>query len=794
MNGKTLKVLEFDKIISRLSSMAASQLGKEIIENLVPSTDMEIVEEMLRETEDGVNYIIKRGNPSLGGIHDIRSSIKRVEIGAVLTQGELLRVSDVLRLCRNLKAHATENVRVNEDENNVVVDLINQLAINRRIEDKINRAIISEEEISDEASQLLSNIRRQIRNRQETIKEKLNSMIRSPHYQKYMQEPIVTIRSGRYVIPIKQEYRSEVQGLVHDSSASGATVYIEPMAVVEANNEIKQLQLKEQAEIERILKELTDDVISILPELKNNISFLAKLDFILAKANFSLQYNGVRPNLNTDGRITIKKGRHPLLDPKTVVPIDFWVGDKFSSLIITGPNTGGKTVTLKTVGLFTLMAQAGLNIPAADNTEMCVFKNIFADIGDEQSIEQSLSTFSAHMTNIVNIIKHSDENSLVLLDELGAGTDPTEGAALAIAILEALHEKGSITVATTHYSELKLYAMTSGYTENASCEFDVETLRPTYRLLIGIPGKSNAFAISKKLGLPEYILDNAKNYLTKENIRFEDVLLAIDKDRKTAEKERIQAESYRLEIERLKKELDDQKRKIEAEKEKIIRQAKEEARRIVLEAKEETEKIIEELKSIEKEKEKSERNKAIEAIKNKLRKKTDELDSSLIESLIPRQGYIKPPENLKPGDSVLIVNLGQKGIVIDPPNNNDEVVVQAGIMRINVHITNLKLLDEQKAEIERIGTGEIGKSKAMNISSEIDLRGFNLEDAIVSVDKYLDDASMTGLKTVTIIHGKGTGILRAGIQKHLRSNPHVKSFRTGKFGEGEMGVTIVELK
>jgi len=775
--------------------MAASQLGKEIIENLVPSTDIAEVDEMLKETEDGVNYIIKRGNPPLGGIHDIRNSLKRAEIGAVLSQGELLRISDVLRLCRNLKAHAIENVRSKEDdENNVVVNLINQLTINKPIEEKINRAIISEEEMSDEASPLLGNIRRQIRNKQEVIKDKLNNMIRSPHYLKYLQEPIVTIRAGRYVIPVKQEYRSEVPGLVHDSSASGATVYIEPMAVVEANNEIKQLQLKEQAEIERILKELTDEVIGILPDLKNNISLLAKLDFILAKANFSIQYNGVKPNLNTNGRINIRKGRHPLLDPKTVVPIDFWVGDKFSSLIITGPNTGGKTVTLKTVGLLTLMAQAGLNVPASDNTDLCVFKKIFADIGDEQSIEQSLSTFSSHMTNIVNIIKNSDDSSLILLDELGAGTDPTEGAALAIAILEALHEKGSITVATTHYSELKLYAMTSEYAENASCEFDVETLRPTYKLLIGIPGKSNAFAISKKLGLPEYILANAKNYLTKENIRFEDVLLEIDKERKTAEKERIKAEVHRLEIERLKKELDEQKRKFEAEREKIMRQAKEEARRIVLEAKTEAENIIEELRRIEKEKEKSERNKAIEAIKSKLREKVNELDSSLIETLMPRQGYIKPPENLKPGDSVLIVNLGQKGIVIEPPNNNDEVVVQAGIMKINVHITNLKLIDEQRAEIEKIGSGEIGKSKAVNISPEIDLRGLNLDDAIISVDKYLDDASMTGLKTVTIIHGKGTGILRAGIQKHLRTNPHVKSFRPGKFGEGETGVTIVELK
>ncbi|HOJ10590.1 MAG TPA: endonuclease MutS2 [Clostridiales bacterium] len=793
MNEKTLKVLEFDKIINQLAGFTASQLGREIAESLMPSNDMTVVADRLRETDDGVSFILRRGNPSLGGIRDIRDSLKRVDMGAVLNMGDLLRVADVLRLCRNLKSHAAGDRKVDE-ENNVIFGFIDCLEANKRIEDKISYSIVSEEEMADDASPTLNSIRRQIRERQESIKEKLNGIIKSPHYQKYMQDPIVTIRAGRYVVPVKQEYRNEVPGLVHDSSASGATMFIEPMAVVEANNSIKQLQIKEQAEIERILAELTEDVAGILPQLKTDMSILAKLDFILAKANLSLKYNGVSPKLNTDGCIMIRKGRHPLLNAETVVPIDFWVGERFTSLIVTGPNTGGKTVTLKTVGLFALMTQAGLNIPAGDNTEICVFNKIFADIGDEQSIEQSLSTFSSHMTNIVKILENADSQSLVLLDELGAGTDPTEGAALAMAILEELHEKRAITVATTHYSELKIYAMTSEHVENASCEFDVETLRPTYRLLIGVPGKSNAFAISKRLGLQEEVLDRARDYLTQEDIRFEDVLLSMEKDRTKAETERVKAEALRLEIEKLKNELEEQKRKISSEKDKIIREAREESKRIITGAKAEAEAVIEEVKRIEKDRQNVHKSRALEEIKQKLRNKVNKIDESLVETIMPRQSYVKPPENLKPGDTVLIVNLGQKGIVIEPPGANGEAIIQAGIMKINVHVTNLKLVDEQKIEIEKVGAGEIGRAKAMNISTEIDLRGFNLDDAIDSVDKYLDDASMTGLKSVTLIHGKGTGILRAGIHRHLRTHPHVQSFRLGKFGEGETGVTVVELK
>ena len=793
MNEKTLKVLEFDKIIKKLAGFATSNLGKAMAEELLPATNIETVRERLQETDDAVSYIVKRGTPPLGGIHDIKDSLKRVEMGSILMPGELLKVSDVLRLCRLLKKHAFTDSKTAE-EKSIVLDLINSLEPNKRIEDKISAAIISEEEIADDASPTLRNIRRQITEQQESIKEKLNSIIKSPKYQKFIQESIVTIREGSYVIPVKQEYRSEIPGLIHDSSASGATIFIEPMAVVEANNYIKQLLIKEQAEIEKILAELTAEVASILEQLKLNISILARLDFIFAKAKFSLQYNCTMPKLNDSGYIYIRKGRHPLLDPATVVPIDFWIGDNYDTLVITGPNTGGKTVTLKTVGLFTLMAQAGLHVPAGDNTEICVFKKVFADIGDEQSIEQSLSTFSSHMTNTVKILENADNNSLVLLDELGAGTDPTEGAALAISILEYLHKKGAVTVATTHYSELKVFAMTAEYAQNASCEFDVETLKPTYKLLIGVPGKSNAFAISKRLGLPDDILDRAKEFLTQEDIRFEDVLITLEKDRTEAEKERMKAEAYRLEAEKLKEELLNQKKKLEKEKDRIIREAKEEARRILTNAMKESESIIEELKRLEKERMAAERNKMIEKLKTSLRSKINEIDESLAEPLLVPKEYVKPPENLKPGDTVFIENLNQKGIIVEPPGTDGNALVQVGIIKINVHVTNLKLVDEQKIEIGRTGAAEIGKSKAMNISTQLDLRGMTLEEALPCVDKYLDDASLAGLESVIIIHGKGTGILRAGIQKHLKSNPHVKSFRLGKFGEGEAGVTVVQLR
>ncbi|MGI6669653.1 MAG: endonuclease MutS2 [Acetivibrionales bacterium] len=794
MDEKVLGLLEFDKIRYRLSKLCASELGREIADRLVPQSDFSSVDRMLKETTDSVDFILRRGNPPLGGLHDIRDSLKRVEIGSTLNPGELLRISDTLRAVRSLKNYSEDGGGKNGEESNYIGNLISSLTPNKRVEDKIGLAILNEEEISDNASPALSSIRRQIKDLQSSIKDRLNSMIRSPRYRTIMQESIVTMRGDRYVVPVKAEFRSEVPGLVHDSSASGATIFIEPMAVVEANNSIKQLKIKEQLEIERILRELTADVEQILEPLKANMSVFAELDFAFAKAKLSLDLKCVCPRLNQEKRVNIKKGRHPLLDAQTVVPINLWIGDGFSTLVVTGPNTGGKTVTLKTLGLFALMAQSGLHVPAAEGTEMCVFKKVFADIGDEQSIEQSLSTFSSHMKNIVRILAEADGDSLVLFDELGAGTDPTEGSALAMAILEKLHEIGAITVATTHYSELKVYALTTEGVENACCEFDVETLRPTYNLLIGVPGKSNAFAISRRLGLNDEILDRAMEFLSREEIEFEDILVKIEENRSESEKERLRAESFRLEAESLKKELEEQKMKLRMQKERLLNEAREEARRILLDAKQEVESMIDEMKRAAREREESERNKAAEEIRARLRNRVSSLEGDISESAFPRRGYVKPPENLKPGDSVLIVNLNQKGTVVEPPDKDGEAIIQAGVMKINVHVTNLKLIDDQAEEINRTGIGKLGISKAMNVAARTDIRGMNVDEAVQVLGKYLDDAAIAGLSEVTIVHGKGTGALRSGVHQFLKANAHVKSFRLGRYGEGETGVTIVQLK
>jgi DNA mismatch repair protein MutS2 len=794
MEERTLRILEFVKIKDKLVSLCTSELGRELANELMPQTEPEEAERLLRETTDAVDFVLRRGRPPLGGIHDISDTLRRVELGMMLNPGELLRIADTLRAARNLKSYVSEADPRADESNNHVRNLIASITPNKRIEDSIDAAVISDEEISDNASSTLAGIRRRIRAEQESLKDKLNSMIHSSKYQKYMQESLVTIRGDRYVIPVKAEYRNEIPGLVHDSSASGATVYIEPMSVVEANNNIKQLRIKEQLEIERILQELTGEVAGIIEPLKTNMTMFAQLDYAFAKARLSLDLDCVCPKLNRDKRINIKKGRHPLLDKKTVVPIDLWIGDDFTTLVITGPNTGGKTVTLKTVGLFTLMAQSGLHVPAAEGTEMCVFGNVFADIGDEQSIEQSLSTFSSHMKNIVEILSRADDMSLVLFDELGAGTDPTEGAALAMSILENLHKRGSITIATTHYSELKVYALTTNGVENACCEFDVETLRPTYRLLIGVPGKSNAFAISKRLGLSGDILDRAREFLSGEEIQFEDILMRIEKNRRESEQERLQAESLRLEIEKLKKELEEQKHKLSSQKERFLREAREEARKILLDARKDADDVLEEMKQAAKLQDEKERRRAAEEAKSKLRGSIGKIEGSLAESLFQRKGFIKAPENLKPGDSVLILNLNRKGTVITPPDKDGEAVIQAGIMKINVHVTNLKLVDEQSYEIERSGTAAIGMSKAMSISPRTDIRGMNVEEAIMALGKYLDDAAMSGLSEVTVVHGKGTGVLRSGVHQYLKTNHHVKSFRLGQYGEGETGVTIVTLK
>lgn len=792
MDERTLRVLEFEKIIKRLIGLATCELGREYIYELKPERSKDKILQMLLETTAGTDYVIRRGSPPMGGIHDIRSSLKRLEIGSIFSPAELLRTADVLRLSRNLKSYSDEG-NLNDRENPVSI-LISQLITNKRLEDKIQGAIVSEEEISDHASPALQSIRRKIRDLQGSIKEKLNEFVRSQKYQKYMQDSIVTLRGDRYVVPVKQEFRSEIPGLVHDASSSGATIFVEPMAVVEANNDIKAARIKEQIEIERILQELTGEVVLILEGLQSNMSILAKLDFIFAKAKLSLDLKCVCPKINTENITLIKKGRHPLLDPHKVVPIDIWIGKDFNTLVVTGPNTGGKTVTLKTLGLLTLMVQAGLHIPANEGTEIAIFEKVFADIGDEQSIEQSLSTFSSHMKNIVGIIEKVDDKTLALFDELGAGTDPVEGAALAMSILECLHQTGTITAATTHYSELKIYALTTKGVENASCEFDVETLKPTYRLLIGIPGKSNAFAISKKLGLSDNIIDRAKEFISQEDVKFEDLLLSIDKNRAESEKERMRAESFRREAEMLKTKLDDEKRRLDIQKENALREARENARKILLEAKKESDEILAEMRLFRLQAQDAEVRKSAEEMKGKLKAKIDAVEESLVSNIMPKKGSSRPQRELKPGDTVLIVNLNQKGIVITPPDKQEEAIIQAGIMKINVHLSNLKLIDEQKAMIQKSGAGKIGISKAKGMKTEVDLRGFNLDEGTDKLDKYLDDASIAGLGVITVIHGKGTGVLRNGIHQFLKSDIRVKTYRLGELGEGDTGVTVVELK
>jgi len=792
MNEKVLKVLEYDKIIEKLTDRASSMPGKELAEKLVPSVDFEEVKRSLKETTDAVTCILRKGSPPLGGIHDIRPYIRRAEAGGMLNPGELLKVADVLRASRNLKNYVSQD-KMELDESNEVYILCSSLGTNRTLEDRLNQAIENEEELSDYASPALAAIRRDIRRMQDAVKDKLNSIIRSAQNRKIMQDAVVTLRGDRYVIPVKAEYRSQFPGLVHDVSQSGATIFVEPMAVVELNNEIRQLKIKEEREIERILMELTGEVANIADMLKENVKNLAYIDFLFAKAKLSLDLKCVEPVLNTERRIVIKKGRHPLIDPAVVVPVDIRLGDDFSTMVITGPNTGGKTVTLKTTGLFVLMTQAGLHIPAAETSEMGVFSKVFADIGDEQSIEQSLSTFSSHMTNIVSILSEVDENSLVLFDELGAGTDPTEGAALAKAILDRLTRRSIRTMATTHYSELKIYAMTTPGVQNACCEFDVETLRPTYRLLIGLPGKSNAFAISQRLGLDVEIIEEAKKFLSGEDIKFEELLSDIQKNRLETEKERDRAEREMKEIERLRKEISEQKKRTEDEKEAIINQARKEARSILANARRQAEEIMEKLKELEKAYQQKVVDRGMMELRQSMRKAINELDAQVAESVLPRKGNAQPPENLKPGDTVMIINLNQKGTVLEPPDKDGNVQIQAGIMKIKMHITQLRMVDEQQEVTDGIRNARVKSVKIGTVSLELDIRGCNIEEARERIDKYIDDAVVAGLHEVSIIHGKGTGALRKGVHDFLSGHPHVKSFRLGKYGEGESGVTVVTL-
>ncbi|EQH51360.1 endonuclease MutS2 [Clostridioides difficile] len=792
MNEKSLRVLEYNKIIDLLKKKASSSLGLKYIENLVPNTDFVEVKSMLEETSEAQSIIIKRGSVGLEGIHDIEDKVKRAYIGASLDPGSLIMIADTLRVARRLRNSLSSS---DEEDFNypIIQSLSNSLYVYKDIEDQIYNAIISEVEISDNASSTLRDIRRRIAQKNQSIRSKLNSIISSTTYQKYLQDAIISLRGDRFVVPVKSEYRSQVAGIVHDQSSSGATLFIEPMTIVEMNNELRQLKLGEQEEIERILSELSAMVGEVSEDLISNQEILGRLDFAFSKGKLSIQMRGIEPTLNEDKYLNIKNGRHPLLDKKKVVANTIYLGRDFHTLVITGPNTGGKTVTIKTVGLFALMTQSGLHIPADYGSSMCVYDNVFADIGDEQSIEQSLSTFSSHMTNIVSILQNVTADSLVIFDELGAGTDPVEGAALAIAVLEDINSVGAKCIATTHYSELKNYALTKPGVENAAVEFDIETLSPTYKLLIGVPGKSNAFEISRKLGLSDYVISRAKEYINTENIALEDVLQNVEKNRIKAVEDREEAERLKEEIEKLKVEYDEKLEKLVSQRDKMIEKAKSEAFSIIRQAKEEVDIIIKELRSLEQERASKEKNRKIEELRKELTSSMGSLQPTVKSMIVPKVSN-KEIKDLKPGEEVKVITLNQNGSVVSVDKKRKEAVVQIGIMKMTLPFKSLQKTRKDVSTNVTKSTRNIIRSKSGSVKNEVDLRGLNLEEAIMEVEKYLDDAYVAGLESVTVIHGIGTGGLKAGLQDILRRNRHVKSQRGGQYGEGGAGVTIVKLK
>lgn len=789
MNTKVLYTMEYNKIIDKLKGFAISEMGKKLAEELVPSNNIDDIILWQKETSEAVSMILKKGSLPLGGLKNISACLKRVSVGGVLSIQELFYICDFLYVSKKAKNYAK-----NESKNDVFEILEPQFELIETIselERDISRCIISDTEVSDDASSALKDIRRNIKSSNDRIKEQLNGIIHSQTYKNMLQDPVITIRNERYCVPVKQEYRNSFSGMVHDQSATGATVFMEPMSVVQLNNRIKELYSKEKIEIEKILRILSEKVNENKDLLSSNLEVLSHLDFIFAKGELSISMNCTEPIFNTRGYINIKKARHPLLDPEKVVPTNIYLGDEFTTLLITGPNTGGKTVSIKTIGLFTLMGQSGLHISAFDNSELSVFEEVFADIGDEQSIEQSLSTFSSHMSNIIKILENVTDNSLVLIDELGAGTDPTEGAALAVAIIEYLHKRKIRMAVTTHYSELKVYALSTKGVENASCEFDVHSLRPTYRLLIGIPGKSNAFAISQRLGLPEFIIENAKEVLSHEDARFEDIITDLEISKKTLVSEQERAEEYRREAEKLKKDFENQKKKTREQRDKIIKKANEDARRIFADAKEEADKIIKDMQKMLRQKNSGD----MEGKRRELKDKLSKADENLSKFNNKKNSH-KAPKKLFKGDKVFIHTLNQSGIVINPPDTKGDVTIRAGIMTVKVNISNLSLdktEDTPKNTAKKYSVG-VKARKSQYISPEVDLRGLTVEEAVEKTDKYLDDAYLAGISPVTVIHGKGTGVLRSAIQEFLRKNPHVKDFRIGQYGEGESGVTIVELK
>lgn len=789
MNNKALKTLEYNKITDRLASHASSEPGIKLCRELQPMMDMDGINSALKQTSDAVSRIFRHGSISFAGLKDIRPLTKALEVGSALGMSELLDICSLLKVAAGARRYG-----VSEDEAadslsgmfNVIYDIAD---VRREIE----RCILSEDEIADDASAELKNIRRQMRICTERIRTELNSMLNGSD-RTYLQEAVITTRGGRYCIPVKAEYKSQVPGMVHDQSKAGSTFFIEPMSVVRLNNEIREYEVKESEEIAKILASLSAMAGNYTAELDADYDILSQLDFIFAKAKLSFEYKGSEPIMNTRGYINIRKGRHPLIDSRKVVPIDVSIGDEYSELIITGPNTGGKTVTLKTIGLFSLLGQSGLHIPAADNSELTVFNDIFADIGDEQSIEQSLSTFSSHMKNIIEILAKADSNSLVLFDELCAGTDPTEGAALAISILTSLHKLRVTTVATTHYSELKIFALSTEGVQNACCEFDVATLAPTYRLLIGIPGKSNAFAISGKLGLPQYIIDDAKESLASEDVAFEDVISDLEKSRVTIEREKLELEEYKKEVEDLKNQLKAKNERLDERSDNILQKAREEASAILREAKETADDAIRKL------------NKAnaagmsvaeLEKQRQRIKDNINKVDKGrALKSQAPARQHKASDFHI--GDRVHVSSLNLDGTVHTLPNQKGELNVTIGIMNYNVNMSDLTIIEEasemRKLKQKSSGIGKLKMNKTASISPEINLIGMTSDEAIMTLDKYLDDAFLSHISPVRIVHGKGSGVLRNAVHNYLKRQKHVKSFRLGSFGEGDYGVTIVEFK
>ncbi len=797
MNQKVLKTLEYDKMIQILTEKADSEPGKKLCRELVPSTDLEEIRQNQKETGDALQRLFKKGSTSFGSNRDLSFSIRSLEVGSTLSVSELLKLAAMLDNVNRIKTYGKKDR--DDAPKDSLDDYFEQLTPLTQLANEINRCILSEEEIADDASPKLKSIRRSKISANEKIHAQLNSMLNGS-YRTYLQDAVITMRNNRYCIPVKAEYKSQVNGMVHDQSSTGSTFFIEPAAVVNLNNQLKELDLQEQEEIEVILATLSAQASEHTEELATNQKTMTLLDFVFAKAKLAMEQNATEPLFNRKRYINIRKGRHPLLDKKKVVPIDIHLGKDFDLLIITGPNTGGKTVSLKTVGLFTLMGQSGLHIPALDRSELSIFTEVYADIGDEQSIEQSLSTFSSHMTSIVHILEYADENSLCLFDELGAGTDPTEGAALAIAILNHLHNRGIRTMATTHYSELKIYALSTDHVENACCEFSVETLRPTYRLLIGIPGKSNAFAISSKLGLSDEIINAAKEQISKEDESFEDVIADLEQSRVTIENERKEISEYKERIRTLENQLRQKNEKIDQSRDRILREANEEARAILQEAKDVADETIRDfnkaasagidIKELERKRQK---------VRDQINRKNENLSQKANNKSQNNPAKTLDPKKLKKGDSVKILSMGLKGIVNTLPDAKGNLFVQCGIMRTQTNINDIALIQEDGITApgytpKKSNSSGIKMSKSMSVSTEINLLGRTVDEALAELDKYLDDAYLAHLPSVRVVHGKGTGALRSAIHSHLKRLKYVKEYRLGEYGEGDAGVTIVTFK